>query len=237
MADVALYNRSLTNIFNELDFLKSSNVITPALFDHFRSLLPASYSPGMTPADIANNTTMNSSSEKSSSFSTPAPAQIAPPTYAAAPMEPQPAEAMYDYHPTDQSDLPLYRGAQIVVLEKINPDWWRGRDLSTGREGVFPSSYVRVRDGYSGPPQQQQQQYGQPAPYQAPAPVAYQAPNSQPVAQGSNQQLGEEHKHHNFEHLESSLGKNGKKFGKKLGNAAIFGAGATIGSNIVNSIF
>lgn len=29
----------------------------------------------------------------------------------------------------------------------------------------------------------------------------------------------------------------GKKIGKKLGNAAIFGAGATIGGNIVNSIF
>jgi LAS seventeen-binding protein 1/2 len=33
------------------------------------------------------------------------------------------------------------------------------------------------------------------------------------------------------------FGEQGKKFGKKLGNAAIFGAGATIGSNIVNSIF
>jgi hypothetical protein len=30
---------------------------------------------------------------------------------------------------------------------------------------------------------------------------------------------------------------NGKKIGKKLGNATIFGAGATIGSNLVNSIF
>jgi hypothetical protein len=29
----------------------------------------------------------------------------------------------------------------------------------------------------------------------------------------------------------------GKKFGKKLGNAAIFGAGATIGGKIVNGIF
>ena len=35
----------------------------------------------------------------------------------------------------------------------------------------------------------------------------------------------------------SKLEQNGKKFGKKLGNAAIFGAGATIGSNIVNGIF
>jgi hypothetical protein len=29
----------------------------------------------------------------------------------------------------------------------------------------------------------------------------------------------------------------GKKFGKKLGNAAIFGAGATLGADLVNSIF
>jgi len=35
----------------------------------------------------------------------------------------------------------------------------------------------------------------------------------------------------------SKLGKNGEKFGKKLGNAAIFGAGATIGGKIVNGIF
>lgn len=35
----------------------------------------------------------------------------------------------------------------------------------------------------------------------------------------------------------SKVETQGKKFGKKLGNAAIFGAGATIGSNIVNGIF
>lgn len=29
----------------------------------------------------------------------------------------------------------------------------------------------------------------------------------------------------------------GKKFGRKLGNAAIFGAGATLGGDLVNSIF
>jgi hypothetical protein len=29
----------------------------------------------------------------------------------------------------------------------------------------------------------------------------------------------------------------GKKFGRKLGNAAIFGAGATLGADVVNSIF
>lgn len=35
----------------------------------------------------------------------------------------------------------------------------------------------------------------------------------------------------------SKFNDQGKKFGKKLGNAAIFGAGASIGGNIVNSIF
>ena len=36
---------------------------------------------------------------------------------------------------------------------------------------------------------------------------------------------------------DNKVGEYGKKFGKKLGNAAIFGAGASIGGNIVNSIF
>jgi hypothetical protein len=35
----------------------------------------------------------------------------------------------------------------------------------------------------------------------------------------------------------SKLEAGGKKFGKKLGNAAIFGAGASIGGKIVNGIF
>ncbi len=38
-------------------------------------------------------------------------------------------------------------------------------------------------------------------------------------------------------HRPSKLEEHGKKFGKKMGNAAIFGAGATIGSKVVNGIF
>jgi LAS seventeen-binding protein 1/2 len=38
-------------------------------------------------------------------------------------------------------------------------------------------------------------------------------------------------------HRPSKLEEQGKKFGKKMGNAAIFGAGATIGSKVVNGIF
>jgi hypothetical protein len=38
-------------------------------------------------------------------------------------------------------------------------------------------------------------------------------------------------------HTPSKGAEMGKKFGRKLGNAAIFGAGATLGADVVNSIF
>lgn len=75
------------------------------------------------------------------------------------------------------------------------------------------------------PPLQQQPSYGGYAQYPPPSanyyppPMQQQVPQEQPV-----QQQGGSHPHM-------------KKFGSKLGNAAIFGAGATIGSDIVNSIF
>ena len=50
------------------------------------------------------------------------------------------------------------------------------------------------------------------------------------ITQSGSSQNGEVRKYSKFE-------EQGKKFGKKMGNAAIFGAGATIGSNIVNGIF
>lgn len=238
----------------------------------------------MPPADFVNHASSGYNNEKS--HLSPVPAVAAPPQYSSGPQNgPELAEAMYEYRPTDDSDLPLYRGSQILVIEKVNPDWWRGRDKASGREGVFPSSYVRVLDGASqfsspSPDQYRAQSYNSaPMPYQAPTPqpyfppaaspapqpVAYQQPQQhqqqpqqpqqpqhQPQAQHQQQQQQQQQHHH------SGMEQVGKKFGKKLGNAAIFGrfisfysifrdlktnlgccagAGATIGSNIVNSIF
>ncbi|KAK9388171.1 SH3 domain-containing protein [Lipomyces mesembrius] len=247
MSDVnpVFVNRSLTGIYNELDTLKAVGVITPQLYDHICELLPKSYSPGMTPFDLkmSNSNVKGGDDERSN---TPQPAQQIPPPprYCPGPQEQQVAEAIYDYRPTDASDLALYRGAQIIIVEKINPDWWRGRDKNTNTEGIFPSSYVRVVGAFSPPapvqplygqlypPLPQQQQYMAPPPQQyavqSPSPQPYYPP-IQPQAESSNQ---DQKPHH-----ESAFEKQGKKFGKKLGNAAIFGAGATIGSELVNSIF
>lgn len=84
-------------------------------------------------------------------------------------------------------------------------------------EGIFPRSYVNVIE--------EKPVMGQPA---YPSPASY---GNMPleVAQGSSTPA-DGRKPSKFE-------EHGKKFGKKMGNAAIFGAGATIGSNIVNGIF
>lgn len=119
------------------------------------------------------------------------------------------ASALYAYTPTDAGDLALQPNDRVQVLEHMNADWWRGRNERTNLEGIFPRSYVNVLDEKALP---QPSNYGN-------MPLD--------VSQSGS---GEPGKHGKFE-------EHGKKFGKKMGNAAIFGAGATIGSNIVNSIF
>ena len=126
----------------------------------------------------------------------------------------------------------------------MNADWAKGRNERTHQEGIFPRGYVTIVEeksnshGIAPPPTPQREtNYGN-------MPVAV----SQTGGGGGGG-------------APSKVEENGKKFGKKLGNAgtchmlhlpiyvpfvslrvpdwfvAIFGAGATIGSNIVNGIF
>lgn len=179
----------------------------------------------------------------------------APPSYqqaapAGPPAAPQHKEvghavALWAYNTPDQRDLNFAAGDHISVMEFVNPEWWMGKNCRTGEEGIFPSNYVRSENypsplasgqpsgGYYGEkqgyPGQQQQPY---QPYQAQQQQHQDPYNSHvpPVAIASEpQQVGDE--------KGGKAQEMGKKFGKKLGNAAIFGAGATIGGNIVNSIF
>ena len=108
----------------------------------------------------------------------------------------------------------------------MNAEWWKGQNERTNLEGIFPRSYVKVVDekppALAGTPQPvPQQQNNGPMSY-GNMPVAVAQGNSGGGADGKPPSKTQE---------------QGKKFGKKLGNAAVFGAGATIGSNIVNSIF
>ncbi|RFU31171.1 hypothetical protein B7463_g5169, partial [Scytalidium lignicola] len=186
-----------------------------------------------------------------------------PVAQASAPQEPAEigrARALYRYADSNPNDCQLEPGDIISVYEHMNADWWMGKNTRTGKVGIFPRNYVDPvsapppgppggfdggapppayydpkfnNGGYPGQPQYQQQQqlYGQQQPppsgpsdpYNSSAPPMAMA---NPPAADQQQQPGG-----------SKVGEYGKKFGKKLGNAAIFGAGATLGADVVNSIF
>jgi hypothetical protein len=118
------------------------------------------------------------------------------------------ATALYAYPASDPGDLALLPNDKIDVQEYVNQDWWRGQSQRTKQVGIFPKNYVQA-----GPSEGDRMGgFNQPLP-------GMQQPNDQPHGQPSKMQEA------------------GMKMGKKVGNAALFGAGATIGSKIVNGIF
>lgn len=258
---------SLTESFDqELEFLRDSEVITDAFYNQIVEKLPNRYQAGAPPIDIVGASTGENTPAASSVAATPINEKdnslIAPQRTNGSNTSnnAEYVEAIYDYRPQQQEDLELRVGDKVQVLEHTSPDWWRGSIGS--RTGMFPSNYIKKLSdqerkqapspapsyqnalqpqptnqsqyAQNGPPPQfmYQQQYGssqqvqyppyQGSPYQQ-QPVQYQGqPQQEVVVQQQQQQGG---------------GGHIKKFGSKLGNAAIFGAGATIGSDIVNSIF
>ncbi|MCJ1426561.1 hypothetical protein MMC29_004464 [Sticta canariensis] len=225
-------NRSLRNIRTELEYLVDVNAITSQQSSTIIALLPSSSNanalplsstPSLPPTCISDPipTQKLSHDEKRSDFyATPPSPALPPPAYAtsAAPTIAT-ASALYEYKPTDAGDLLLLQNDRISVTEFMNTDWAKGRNERTGAEGIFPRSFVKVLDeknNFSAPPRPTPSNYGN-------MPLD--------VSQGNSGAVGA------AEGKESKFNQNGKKFGKKMGNAAIFGAGATVGSKIVNGIF
>lgn len=146
----------------------------------------------------------------------PPPAYPTPPIAPAGPPALAYASAMYQYNAQDAGDLALMPNDKIVVTEYMNNEWWKGKNERTGQEGIFPASYVR-----------REEKSLQPMPSPAPQPSNY---GNMPLDVSNSAANGPDR-------VPGKGGEAGKKFGKKLGNAAIFGAGATIGGKIVNGIF
>ncbi|XP_022107054.1 growth factor receptor-bound protein 2-like isoform X2 [Acanthaster planci] len=51
-------------------------------------------------------------------------------------------EAAYDFAATEEGELDFKKGEKILVLDKSDQNWWRGR-LESGKEGMFPVSYTK----------------------------------------------------------------------------------------------
>ncbi|KAN0073893.1 SH3 domain containing protein [Elaphomyces granulatus] len=212
----------------ELEFLTDAAVITPQQLSSILSQLPSqvqlnapispsqpAQSQDITPYNPPTNQLASVSLGEKASLHSPYSSPAPPPAYAQAPPVLSIASALYAYTPTDAGDLALQPQDRIQVLEHMNNDWWRGRNERTHLEGIFPRSYVTISDE-------------KPAlSIVSPQPISY---SNLPleVSQTGSSPGGRK---------PSKLEEQGKKFGKKMGNAAIFGAGATIGSNIVNGIF
>ncbi|TKA53917.1 hypothetical protein B0A55_11973 [Friedmanniomyces simplex] len=235
----------------ELEYLCDASVISPQSLSDLLSRIPEqtalrapisvgaipSASPGLVqpPTSSFNNMSLQNqrtggtssngamSEKKQDSGYYPPPAEAAqppPPAYnSPAPQANWPplaqATALYAYTSADAGDLELQPNDQVAVTEYMNAEWWKGRNTRTGQEGIFPRSYVKVSEEKGAQPASGSQYtngYGN-----APLEVSQ-------VGNGDGK-------------VPSKVQEGGKKFGKKLGNAAIFGAGATIGSQIVSGIF
>ncbi|KAF8312524.1 SH3-domain-containing protein [Clavulina sp. PMI_390] len=181
------------------------------------------------------------------SFSAPPPPVQAPPPQA--PRNEQ-AKALYDY--SAPGDL-NFREGDIIELTPgpdDNVDWWTGR--VNGKTGLFPSNYVQkiaapvsapgpAAPGASHrlPPPPSMGQWNDKGPMQpyssgpsAPAP-SYYAPPGAPVPQPDpNDPAAQEQ-----QKKKSKYGKLGSTMGNAAAGGVGFGAGAAIGSGIINAIF
>lgn len=50
--------------------------------------------------------------------------------------------AMYDYTAANRDELSFSKGQLISILDKTNPDWWKGD--ANGVTGLLPTNYVKM---------------------------------------------------------------------------------------------
>ncbi|KAI5867755.1 SH3-domain-containing protein [Durotheca rogersii] len=262
--EIIANNKSLRLIKNELEHLLENGALTDDVFDSIQRLLPAETSLSGAPTPAARASAVASPPPRAPPVNamanlaihqdpTPSPAPPAynttgPPSLPARSGPPAPppakpviahAKALYKYQAADDRDLSFERDDKIAVHEYMNDDWWMGRNQRTNAEGIFPKNYVEIDHGekagfyapsqpvYAGPGPAPASNAAYPAPPPTQNPYNANVPPMAVAQDGGGANGGSPSK---FE-------QQGKKFGKKLGNAAIFGAGATLGGKIVNGIF
>lgn len=60
--------------------------------------------------------------------------------------------ALYDYTAVNSDEMSFTTGQVIGVLDKTDPDWWKGE--LNGVTGLFPTNYVKMTTADSDPSQQ-----------------------------------------------------------------------------------
>ncbi|KAM6220417.1 vinexin [Rhynchocyon petersi] len=70
------------------------------------------------------------------------PKPIKPPTYQV--LEYGEALAQYNFKGDLDVELSFRKGERICLIRKVNENWYEGRISGTGRQGIFPTSYIHV---------------------------------------------------------------------------------------------
>jgi len=132
------------------------------------------------------------------------------------------ARALWAYNEdgSEPNDLTMSVGDTIDIVEEINADWWSGRNR--GKRGLFPSNYVQKL-----PPEAPSQPY-QEKPHGA---AGYPDDDTPAVdSVGLQPDEGQDKKKKKF-------GKFGNTMAHSAAGGLGFGAGAAVGSGIINAIF
>ena len=201
----------------ELEFLADTSVITPQQLSSILTQLPsqtALHAP-LSSAAVATTQAVsptaaqmsNISLNEKQNFYAPSISPVAnlpPPAYASNSFPIASASAMYAYTPSDAGDLAISPNDRIAITEFMNADWAKGRNERTGQEGIFPRSYVTILDEKS---------FGSSMAPPRPSPQQGSSYGNMPleVSQSGGGGGGS-----------SKFDEQGKKFGKKLGNAGMF---------------
>lgn len=88
-------------------------------------------------SEDAPTTTASSSNPFGGPATAPAPAPVVSVSGTSANL----VEALYDHEAEEPDELSFPAGAMVEVIDRSDGGWWRGR--YDGREGLFPSNYVR----------------------------------------------------------------------------------------------
>jgi len=56
-------------------------------------------------------------------------------------------KAQFEYKATQKDELSLRKGELYQVMEKCHDGWFKGKNMKTGKSGVFPGNYVKEYSG------------------------------------------------------------------------------------------
>jgi len=229
MSDSAFVSHLVSQTRANIDFLQAQGYLTKADATNIQSKLATA---NIKASDESANPPV-SIPQPYNQVSTyqPHPPQPTQPT----PSYPR-ARALWAYNEDgrEPNDLTMAVGDVIDIVDETNMDWWTGRNK--GRQGLFPSNYVQKLPPEPSMQPQQEKVYGAPG-YtnygNHPPPQQPMIPfnNPPPVnSVGLQPDDGQDKKKKKF-------GKFGNTMAQSAAGGVGFGAGAAVGSGIINAIF